>query len=234
MTGAIVVALALAYLAARTTPLFAVRTVEVSGAPATVSEEVERAAARFAGTSLVALDGADLIRRIEALSTVVSARYDRAFPHTLRIFVVPERPVAVIAHGGVAWVVSERGRVMNRAGRRELHKYPHIDLEAALRLTPGQTIRDPRALAPLGALAKIGEPFPARVHAGRLEEGKLILVVAASAELRLGEPVDLDVKLAAATRVLRALSPEERARLAYLDVSLPERPVAAENTQVVG
>lgn len=232
MTGAIVVALALAYLAARTTPLFAVRAVEVSGAPANVSEEVRVAAARFTGTSLVALDGADLIRRVESLSTVVSARYDRAFPNTLRIFVVPERPVAVITNRGSAWVVSERGRVVSRADRRELRKFPHIELEASQGLTPGQTIRNPRALAPLGALAKIGETFPVRVRAGRLDDGKLVLVLAASTELRLGEPLDLDRKLAAAARVLSALTRDERAQLAYLDVSLPERPVAAENTQV--
>jgi cell division septal protein FtsQ len=234
LTGAIVVALALAYLAARTTPLFAVRAVEVSGAPASMSEEVKRTAARFTGTSLVALDGTDLIRRIESLPTVVSARYDRAFPHTLRIFVVPERPVAVIVNRRATWVVSERGRVMDSARRRDLQRYPHIDLEAARGLTPGQTIRDPNALEPLGALARIAETFPVRVHAARLDEGKLVFVLAASTELRLGEPVDLDVKLAASARVLRTLSGEERARLAYLDVSLPERPVAAENAQVVG
>jgi hypothetical protein len=234
ITAAILAALALAYLAARTTPLFAVRTVEVSGAPASVSEGVKRATARFTGTSLVALDGADLIRRIESLPTVVSARYDRAFPHTLRVFVVPERPVAVIVHRRAGWVVSERGRVVSRAGRRGLDKYPRIDFEAAQGLMPGQTIRDPRALAPLHALAKIGKTFPVRVRAGRFKGGKLVFVLGASTELRLGEPVDLDVKLAAAARVLGALSHDDRARLTYLDVSLPERPVAADNTQVVG
>ena len=232
ITGAIVVALTLAYLAARTTPLFAVRTVEVLGAPANVSEDVRVAAARFTGTSLVALDGDDLIRRVESLSSVVSARYDRAFPHTLRILVVPERPVAVVTYRGSAWVVSERGRVVSRADGRELRKYPHIDLVAAQGLTPGQTIRDPSTLAPLGALAKIGKTFPVRVRGGRLDGGKLVLVLSASTELRLGEPVDLDVKLAAAARVLSALTRGERAQLVYLDVSLPERPVAADKTQV--
>jgi cell division septal protein FtsQ len=234
ITAAIVVAVALAYLAARTTPLFAVRTVEVSGAPANVSEDVKRATDRFTGTSLIALDGADLIRRIESLPTVVSARYDRAFPHTLRVFVVPERPVAVIVHRSAGWVVSERGRVLSRASRRGLDRYPRIDLEAAQRLTPGQTIRDPRALVPLRVLAKVAETFPVRVRAGRLEGEKLVLVLGASTELRLGEPVDLDVKLAAAARVLGALSHDDRTRLSYLDVSLPERPVAADNAQVVG
>jgi cell division protein FtsQ len=234
ITAAIVVALALAYLAARTTPLFAVRTVEVSGAPTSVSEDVKRATARFTGTSLVALNGTELMRRVESLPTVVSARYDRAFPHTLRIFVVPERPVAVIVQRSAGWVVSERGRVMSRSGPRGLDEYPRIDFQAAQGLTPGQTIRDPGALAPLRALARIGETFPGRVRAARLEGGRLVLVLGASTELRLGEPVDLDVKLAAAARVLGALSRDDRARLAYLDVSLPERPVAADNTQVAG
>jgi hypothetical protein len=44
----------------------------------------------------------------------------------------------------------------------------------------------------------------------------------------------VDAKLAAAASVLAALSRDERADLAYLDVSLPDRPVAANNPQVVG
>jgi cell division septal protein FtsQ len=233
-TGAVLLVLALAYLAARTTPLFAVRSVEVTGAPAPVRAEVETAVARFAGTSLVALDGAELVRRVEALPTVVSARYDRAFPHTLRIFVVPERAVAVVAYRGTRWLVSDSGRVMRRAERQELRAYPRIRLRTAAELTPGETIRDPRTMEPLRALAKIRQDFPVRVHVGRFVDGELTFVLPADAELRLGEPVDLDVKLAAAAQVLAALSGEERARLAYLDVSLPERPVATDKPQVAG
>lgn len=234
IAGAVLAALALAYVAARTTPLFAVRTVEVTGANADVTGEVELAVVRFMGTSMVALDGDEVIRRVEALPTVVSAHYDRAFPHTLRIFVVPEHPVAVVAYRGASWVVSERGRVIERASPRQVRRYPRIELEAAWRLAPGGTIRDPRVLEPLRAVAAIAETFPVRVRSGRLDGGELFLVVAAGAELRLGESVDLDVKLTAAARVLAGLSADERARLAYLDVSLPERPVAADNTQVAG
>jgi cell division protein FtsQ len=233
-TGGVLLVLALAYLAARTTPLFAVRSVEVTGAPASVRTEVETSVARLTGTSLVALDGDELVRRVEALPTVVSARYDRAFPHTLRIFVVPERAVAVVAYRGTGWLVAESGRVMRSAEGREFWAYPRIRFRTAAELTPGETMRDARTMEPLRALATIGEDFPVRVHVARFVDGELTFVLPAGAELRLGEPVDLDVKLAAAARVLAALSGEERARLAYLDVSLPERPVAADNPQVVG
>jgi cell division protein FtsQ len=234
ISAAVLAAVALAYLAARTTPLFAVNAVEVRGAPPSVAAEVETAVARFLGTSLVALDGDDLVRRVESLPTVVSARYDRAFPHTLRIFVEPERPVALVTFGDARWVVSERARVMRRAAEEELRAYPRIKLVLERAPTLGALLEDPAAVEPLGALASIDESFPTRVRTVRLTDGELTLVLATETELRLGQPDDLARKLAAAARVLAALSAEERAGLAYLDVTLPERPVAATNPQVVG
>jgi cell division protein FtsQ len=234
ISAAVLAVVALAYLAARTTPLFAVNAVEVRGAPPSVAAEVETAVARFLGTSLVALDGDDLVRRVESLPTVVSARYDRAFPHTLRIFVEPERPVALVTFGDARWVVSERARVMRRAGEEELRAYPRIKLVLERAPTLGALLEDPAAVEPLGALASIDESFPTRVRTARLTDGELTLVLATETELRLGQPDDLARKLAAAARVLAALSAEERAGLAYLDVTLPERPVAATNPQVVG
>jgi cell division protein FtsQ len=234
IAAAVLLALALAYLAARTTPLFGVQTVEVEGASARVELQVETAVARFLGTSLVALDGDDLIRRVEAVPTVVSAHYDRAFPHTLRIFVVPEHAVAVVAHRGTGWIVSARGRVMSRADRPELWRFPRIRLETAAELTAGQTLRDPRIVEPLSALTALGPDFPVRIRTARLADGELTLVLRSGTEVRLGEPTDLEVKLAAAGRILTALSAEEKAQLAYLDVSLPARPVGASNPQVAG
>ena len=61
-------------------------------------------------------------RQLESLSTVRSVRMDRAFPHTLRITVVPERPLAVVRRGQDAWLVSEQGRVIRELdpGRRNI------------------------------------------------------------------------------------------------------------------
>ena len=44
-------------------------------------------------------------------------------------------------------------------------------------------------------------------------------------QLRLGEPVDVGVKLAAAALVIRSLSADERGSVGYVDASLPERVV---------
>jgi cell division protein FtsQ len=225
---------ALAYLAARTTPLFAVRTVEVKGTSPAAAARVEAAVARFLGTSLVALDGDDVIRRVESLPIVVSADYDRAFPHTLTIFVEPERPVALVGYRGTRWLVSERGRVMRPAGEGELQAYPRIELSSTRAPALGETLDAPSVVVPLAALARVDKSFPERIRLAALVGGRLTLTLAEKTEVRLGEPVDVEVKLAAAASVLGALSAEERADLAYLDVSLPARPVAAPNPQVVG
>jgi cell division septal protein FtsQ len=67
-----------------------------------------------------------------------------------------------------------------------------------------------------------------------MQLGRVTLIVGEGTELRLGEPSELRLKLAIADRVLRALEPEERTELGYVDLSLPERPVAGVNSQVEG
>ena len=102
------------YVAARQSSAFSVSRVEVAGAPTEIQAQVRHAVAPLVGTSLLALDGAALERRVEALPAVRAAVYDRAFPHTLRIHVLPEVPVAVLHRGKETWLVSARGRVISR------------------------------------------------------------------------------------------------------------------------
>ena len=102
------------YLLARETALFAIDRIEVHGGSPQVARQVQSALASFVGRPLVGLDGSAVLARVDALPTVVSASYDRSFPHTLRITVVPERPAAVLRRGPDSWLVSRHGRVMER------------------------------------------------------------------------------------------------------------------------
>jgi cell division protein FtsQ len=228
--------LGLLYLGARETPLFALEDVSVTGAPPAVRRAVIQETEGVRGESLVALDSAALIRRLEALPSVLSARFDRAFPHTLRLFVEPERPLAVVHEGTNAWVVSERGRVIRRAEAGKARAFPKLRLPAQSGLSPGTFIDGRDAQIVLTALAKLPRKFPVRVHAARLEDGEVIFILAGTSgarpELRLGEPTEVGVKLAVAAVVLRSLGADERGSLGYLDVSLPDRPVTGSNTQV--
>jgi cell division septal protein FtsQ len=228
--------LALLYLAARETPLFAVRTVAITGGSEAVRKAVREAAQPVEGESLVALDGKALVRELEALPSVRSASYDRAFPSTLRIFVHPELPLGIVRLGPDRWVVSERGRIIRRY-TSDSERYPRFRLPGRPNVVPGSYMTDPGAQVVLGALAVVPRNFPVRIQMVRLEGGRLTMDLWAPwgrPELRLGEAVDVQAKLAVAAVVLRSLSADERSSVGYVDVSVPERTVVGSNSQVEG
>lgn len=229
----IVAALGLLYLGARETPVFSLQTVEIQGAPPNVYRAVLRSLEETRGASLVALDGDAVVRRLEALPSVRSVSYDRAFPHTLRLVVVPERPVAVVNQASSLWVVSERGRVIGRTSAAEAPELPRVRYLPEAPLAAGEFLADEGTRSVLAALAEAPRRMPIPIHSARFEDGELTLVLAGEGETRplllLGEPDDVGTKLRVAALVMRKLSAEERAALAYLDVTLPDRPVASSN-----
>jgi cell division protein FtsQ len=218
-----------AYAAARESAAFSVGRIEVVGAPADVQKQVRRAVAPLLGTSLLALDGAALERRVAALPTVRSATYDRGFPHTLRIHVVPEIPVAVLHRGKETWLVSARGRVVSRIPNGTFAALARIwvpratDVAAGAFLSPTWGGTTARALA-------LATRFPARIATASLGHGELVFRLHSGVELHLGEPTDLRLKLAIARRALAQLPPGAT----YVDVSVPGRPVAGANSQLSG
>lgn len=231
-------ALGLLYLGARETPVFALRTVEVQGAPAEVRATVLQELEDMQGTSLVSLDGGKLVQRLEALPTVQSVTYDRAFPHTLRLVVQPEQPVAVANQASALWIVSVRGRVIARTTSSEAPDLPRIRYRQETPLAAGEFVADPGTRTVVAALAEAPKHMRLPIHGARLEDGELTLVLAGEGGTRptllLGEPVDVRTKLLVATLVLRQLGADELAALTYIDVSLPDRPVASTNPQVSG
>lgn len=222
--GLLVLAAA-AYVLARETSAFAVHSVVVRGGSPPVETQVRRALAPVLGTSLVGLDGLALERRVEALPTVVSATYDRSFPHTLRVVVVPERPTAVVRAGRRSWLVSARGRVVAPVARDAERALPRVWIPAATPLRAGGFLPPDQGLATVEALAATTR-FPAAIRSASLDGGSLVFHLASGLELRLGEPADVRLKLAVARRALAVLP----VGMTYLDVSLPGRPVAGVET----
>ena len=225
--GLVVLAASL-YAVGRTTSAFAVRDVEVTGAPPAVRRQVAHAVATLRGTSLLALNGAALTKTLEALPGVVTGGYDRSFPHTLRIEVVPETPVAVVRQGAKAWVVSARGRVITTTPP---HAQPSLTRIWIPRTTPvvvGGFLPASHATAIARALS-LAARFPAHITQAALRRDGLSFRLRNGLELRLGEPTDVRLKLAIARRALGRLP----FGTTYLDVAVPGRPVAG-NSQVSG
>lgn len=232
--GVIVGVLTLGYLAARSTSLFALQSVAVGGAGNAVEAEVRAALRPLDGQSLVTVDADSVERRLAALPSVRAARVDRAFPHGLRIVVVPERPVVVLRSGRAAWLVSERGRVVRAVEPTTQRQLPRIWLAAGADFEPGETLATSTASQALRIVAALPARFPVQVRTARATDEGLVMALATGMEVRLGSADDLGAKVAAAAAVLRGLSDSERAELDYLDVSLPERPVGGTNPLVEG
>ena len=212
------------YAAARTTSAFAVEQIAVEGAPPDVAAQVRTALAPAVGESLLEVDLAALTNRAESVPMVATASFDRAFPHTLRIAVVPELPVAVLRQGASSWLAAEGGRVVAALARGARPALPRIWLKRDVEVRLGERLgglplRAVSAVAPLRS-----QPLPVAVASVVAAPDELTLVLRTGLELRLGDGSDLPVKLEVARHVLPRLAGES----GYLDLSVPERPVAGE------
>ena len=213
------------YLLARSTPMFAVQEIEVEGAPPAVAAHVRAALAPIEGQSLLALNSGEVERRLAKLPDVAAAGYDRNFPHTLRVTVRPEHPVAVARRGQKAWLVAASTRAIAEVPLGTHPELPRIWLAHSGEPQVGATLTDRFGLRAVRALAFARTAgFKGRVRMVRVRERDLTFRLGSGLELRLGALRAIPLKLAIAQRVIPGLLAQ--GRYLYLDVSVPARPVA--------
>ena len=213
------------YLLARSTPMFAVQEIEVEGAPPAVAAHVRAALAPIEGQSLLALNTGEVERRLAKLPDVAAAGYDRNFPHTLRVTVRPEHPVAVARRGQKAWLVAASTRAIAEVPLGTHPELPRIWLAHSGEPQVGATLTDRFGLRAVRALAFARSAgFKGRVRMVRVRERDLTFRLGSGLELRLGALRAIPLKLAIAQRVIPGLLTQ--GRYLYLDVSVPARPVA--------
>lgn len=225
VTGLLILLAALGvYAVARTTSAFAVERIPVEGASSDLAAEIRKALAPAAGKSMLGLDVGELTRRAEAVPMVAAAAVDRAFPHDLRITVVPETPVAVLRQGSASWLAAAGGRVVAKVGPGQRLGLPRVWLKRDVEIRVGERLAglQLRAVDAVTPLAKKGLPRPVMSVVATKDD--LTLVLRSGLELRLGDAGDLAVKLEVARQVL----PQLGNLRGYLDVSVPERPVAGQ------
>src|SRR5262245_51828368 len=135
-----------AYFGARETGIFALDTIEVDGAPPGTAAKIRAALRTYVGESLVRFDRNDAARRLTSVAEVADARFDRDFPHTLKVRVRLERPVAVLRRGADAWVVSSTARVLQQLHRHPYPRLPRIWLPAEADVSVNSTLGGPGAM----------------------------------------------------------------------------------------
>jgi hypothetical protein len=222
VTFVAVAVVGIAYWVAYATPVFAVDHVVVRGASPELSREVTRATRDVVGQSLVAVDADRVEGRLRALPAVAGVSVDRAFPHTLVVKVAPERAVAVVRRGRSAWLATGAGKVVREIQTGTERHLPRLWLARGGTVRVGGQI--PAGLIPatraLAAAHTVG--LGARVKGIRPAGEELTLVLRRGVEIRLGRTADVGMKLAIAREVLGLVD----SGTAYVDVSVPQRPVA--------
>ncbi len=219
------------YFVARSTPMFALNRIVVVGAPPAVEAHVRTALAPLEGESLLALETAEIERRLGSLPDVAASTYDRDFPHTLRVTIRPEHPVAVARRGADAWLVAASSRVVAALPANARPGLPRIWLAHSGAPEVGAPITDRFGLRAVRALARArASRFKGRVRMVRARQNDLTFLLGSGLELRLGDLRAVGLKLAIAARILPGLLAQ--GGYVYLDVSVPERPVAGRKPQL--
>jgi cell division septal protein FtsQ len=215
------------YQGLRATPIFDVHAVAVHGGDPALDAEVQTAMqAAVGGRSLIGLDTGPLERRLQAMPYVKAVRVDRAFPNTLAVSIVPERPVVTARSGHARFAVSADGRILGPASPKA-RGLAAVTLPAGVAMPVGR----PTANGDLRAALRLLSATPAwfRHRVGRVirivpSQGSAVLVVNGGLQVRLGDAGRLGVKLQVAARVLAVMPHRDRHSLAYVDVSAPGRP----------
>ena len=202
---------------------FAVERVDVTGAgPA--SRVVERSVLTIAGgKSLLDVDPNALAATLGALPRVQSATVDRAFPHTLAVHVVPERPVAIAPTAEGRVVLAASGRVLGEVTRGS-QGLPVIAAAPADIPGAGGVVTSPGVLQELALAAAPQRGLRFQVI-GYGQDG-LTARTANGMAIRFGDSADVAVKLKVARSVLRRAD----TRVQYVDVSVPAAPVMRQDT----
>jgi cell division protein FtsQ len=219
---AVLLVTGVAYWTAYSTSVFAVERVDVRGAPPEVARQVKRATRDLLGTSLVAVDADAVEDILRSLPTVAGVSVDRAFPHTLVVKVAPERPVAVVRRGRSSWLVTGAGKIVRPIETGTQRTFPRLWLAkgTSIRLggnVPAGWLPATRALAEAHSVG-----LGPRVKGIRPRGDELTLVLRRGLEIRLGRATEVGLKLTVAAKVLALVGSAS----SYVDVSVPQRPVA--------
>jgi len=203
----------------RNLPLFSIDEVTVSGAT-TNKAAIEKAVQQVAGDMTTLHLNDDELRNVVAhFPTVASVGATTSFPHTLNVTVTERLPVAYVKVGDQRTAVSADGYLLLGAAfdRKAL---PQI--EGA---TPSGARLDDDSAAQAAILG--ATPSPLRSHIADSswsdDDGGVVVSLDNGPDLRFGDGSRAQDKWTAAVAVL---SSPAHGSPSYLDVSVPERPVA--------
>jgi cell division protein FtsQ len=206
------------WLALRHSSLVSVEHVHISGVHGVQEHEVRRAL-ELAGRGMSTLDvqPAALVAAVRSFPQVAAVHASAGFPHTLRITVTEQLPVAVVVVGGQRTALAANGTVLGSAFASKT--LPVIDGQTL----PVRRVSEPATrsyLTVLGAAPMTLDRLASRVYS--TPKG-LTVAMRNGLLVYFGDDTRPHAKWLSLARVL---SDPTSAGASYVDVRLPERPAA--------
>ncbi|MEA2386053.1 MAG: cell division protein FtsQ [Thermoleophilaceae bacterium] len=204
----------------RDSSLVAVKDVDVSGLTTKDGPRIRAMLESVAGEMTTLHIRVDALEDAARQFPVIAAiEVERDFPHRLRIAVTERRPAGLVSVDGVPLPVASDGTVL-----RGLSPPAGLPLLRMDKPASDGRVTDPRTLRALVVTGAAPGPLPQRIE--RVSEGPargIVVQLEDGPEVIFGDAHQAAAKWAAAARVL---ADPEAAGASYVDVRLPERPVA--------
>ncbi len=202
-----------------TSPVLDVDRVVVTGASHLTNAQVRTASGVHAHDHLLFVDTGAVTRRIEQLPWVSTAKVRREFPGTLAVTVTEYVPAAYVRVPGGVMLIAANGHAIARVAAIPPHT---VELRGVRRAPDaGELLAPPDAA---GIVGQLPAALAQRVAAVDVSGDGLALDTVGNGEIRLGDVSDLASKSASALAVLGHLG---NTHFAYVDVSVPSRPLVA-------
>ena len=219
--GLVVIAFVAGYfLWLRDSSLFAVHEVKVTGVTANAAEVTTALQGAAQGMSTLNIDNTRLREAVGRFPTVATIQIDPSPPHTLKITVAERLPIALVKAGGETVPVSADGYLLR--GLRAGGQLPALELSQQ----PGGGARlAERDLEQAGLLGAAPPELRAGIKGSRFDSAQqgVVIDLASGIQLRMGDASAAAAKWAAAAAVL---ADPKLGTPAYIDVSVPNRPVS--------
>jgi len=208
-----------------TSPVLDVDRIVVIGASHLTNAQVRAASGVHTHDHLLFVDTGAATRRIEQLPWIEAATVHRDLPGTLQVTVKEYIPTAYVRVPGGVMLLAANGHAIARVA----HVPAHTVEVRGVRRAPdaGELLAPPDAA---GVVGHLPAALAQRVAAVDVSGDGIALDTIGNGEIRLGDTTDLASKSASALAVLGSLG---GAHFAYVDVSVPSRPIVARTASTI-
>ncbi|MGE0877627.1 MAG: cell division protein FtsQ/DivIB [Acidimicrobiia bacterium] len=209
-------------------PIFSVRTIEVSGNQRVDTAAILEASSIADRQAMVDVDLGRARSGIGALAWIDDVSVRRSWPNKIIVSVTERRAATAVADStGVLWLVDPKGRALEPAREDTIGALPRVIGPAEIALEPGGSITGPQLNG-----VKVAASLPVSLRAQLVQidydaNGLVDLLLASGITVRLGTPDRLVDKYVA---VLTVLGGPDASKLTSIDVRSPSTPAVSVQT----